>query len=144
MITAWRLCRSELADLSGKESAESGGRWTSAGTPAVYLAEHPALALLEARVHMKGGPEAVPPDTALCQVVLPEDPQPEHIPALPGDPRAAGDAWLREGRSAVLRVPSVIVPAAWNLLLNPAHPAAQDARIERMIPIGLDPRLWRR
>jgi len=34
-----------------------------------------------------------------------------------------GDAWVREGRSAVLRVPSIAVN--WmesNFLLNPAHP----------------------
>lgn len=41
----------------------------------------------------------------------------------------------------MLRVPSVVVPAAWNLLLNPAHLAAGAARIRRTIPIVIDPRL---
>jgi RES domain-containing protein len=143
MITAWRLCRSERADLSGRESIAEGGRWTSPGAATVYLSEHPALALLEARVHLTGGPEDAPADMALCQVALPSNPPPDHIPALPGDPRAAGDAWLREGHAPVLRVPSIILPASWNLLLNPAHPSASQARIERMVPIALDPRLWR-
>lgn len=143
MITAWRLCRAEAADLTGKEAHAKGGRWTSPGLAAVYLSDHPALALLEARVHMKDGPEELPADAVLCQVALPADPPPEEVPALPGEPRATGDAWLSEGRSALLRVPSVIVPAAWNLLFNPVHPRAAGARIERLIPIGLDPRLWR-
>ncbi len=34
---------------------------------------------------------------------------------------ATGDAWLAEGRSAALRVPSVLLPYAWNVLLNPRH-----------------------
>jgi hypothetical protein len=35
----------------------------------------------------------------------------------------------------VLRVPSVIVPATRDLLLNPAHPRAAE-------PFRFDPRLW--
>ena len=35
---------------------------------------------------------------------------PEAIADPPDDPRAAGDEWLRSGRSALLRVPSWIVP----------------------------------
>ena len=36
---------------------------------------------------------------------------------------AAGDLWLREAPSASVRVASVLVPHAWNILLNPRHPA---------------------
>jgi len=35
--------------------------------------------------------------------------------------RAVGDRWLRDRRSVALRVPSVIVPQSWNVLINPAH-----------------------
>ena len=57
-------------------------------------------------------------------------------------PMATGDAWLMAAETAVLRVPSVLVPHAWNLLLNPAHPAAADARILAEQPFRFDPRLW--
>jgi RES domain-containing protein len=32
-----------------------------------------------------------------------------------------GDRWIEEGMSAVLQVPSVIIPAEANFLLNPQH-----------------------
>ena len=36
--------------------------------------------------------------------------------------RAFGDAWIREGRTAVLVVPSVVARKESNVLLNPQHP----------------------
>ena len=37
-----------------------------------------------------------------------------------------GDAWINEKRSALLLVPSVIVPEESNALINPAHPDAAE------------------
>ncbi|MEX2606786.1 MAG: RES family NAD+ phosphorylase [Kiritimatiellia bacterium] len=61
-------------------------------------------------------------DEGLCETI--------EIPDLPdgwdGDtPISAtqniGDRWVREKRSAVLAVPSVLSPEEWNYLLNPEH-----------------------
>lgn len=106
----------------------------------VYAADHPALAVLEVRVHLDLPPELLPADYVLMRLALPEDAH--TLPTLPEDPRAAGDAWLAEAPCPVLRVPSVLVPAAANLLLNPAHPGAAAARIEAIDPFAFDPRLW--
>ena len=57
--------------------------------------------------------------------------------------RRAGDRWLQSGRTPLLRVPSVIVPATWNVLINPRHPDSAQIRIIRMLSHGLDPRLLR-
>lgn len=35
-----------------------------------------------------------------------------------------GDRWLSSGKSALLLVPSVIVPEEFNALVNPLHPDA--------------------
>lgn len=43
--------------------------------------------------------------------------------------RKAGDEWLVSGRTAVLIVPSVLVPATWNVLLNPLHADAAGVKI---------------
>jgi putative toxin-antitoxin system antitoxin component (TIGR02293 family) len=36
--------------------------------------------------------------------------------------RAFGDAWLKTNNLAALRVPTVITPGEWNVLLHPLHP----------------------
>lgn len=55
-----------------------------------------------------------------------------------------GDLWLAGGASAVLRVPSVVVPDDWNYLLNPAHPDFHHVTIGPRQPVRFDPRLIRR
>jgi RES domain-containing protein len=106
----------------------------------VYAADHPALALLEVRVHLDLPPGLLPADYVMMRLARP-DPA-ESLPTVPEDPRATGDAWLAAARGAVLRVPSVLVPSAANLLLNPTHPGAAAARIEAVEPFAFDPRLW--
>jgi len=142
LIEAWRLCRRPYADLTGEGARRFGGRWNRRGRPVVYLAEHPALAVLEVRVHLDLPLELLPADYVLSRALLPEG-SITMIAALPDDPVIAGDAWLSTTETAVLRVPSVLVPHAWNLLLNPAHAAAADARIAAKEPFRFDPRLWR-
>ena len=36
--------------------------------------------------------------------------------------QAVGERWLRESRTAVLSVPSAVIPHERHLILNPAHP----------------------
>jgi RES domain-containing protein len=55
-----------------------------------------------------------------------------------------GTRWLRSGRSAVLLVPSALVPQERNYLLNPAHPEFRRIRIRRAEPFSFDPRMWKR
>ena len=55
--------------------------------------------------------------------------------------RARGDDWLRAGATALLRVPSAIVPEAANYLLNPAHPDAARIGIASALRAAFDPRL---
>jgi RES domain-containing protein len=141
LIPAWRVCREMFADLSGEGARRYGGRWNSPGLPVVYLAEHSALAVLEIRVHLDLPPDLLPDDYVLMQAELPDEP-PEIVTSVPADARAAGDEWLRSNRTAVLRVPSAIVPNAANLLLNPRHPRAAEARIVRTVRFGFDARLW--
>jgi RES domain-containing protein len=140
-MQVWRLCRRPHADLSGEGAKRFGGRWNSPGRPVVYTAEHPALAALEVRVHLDVPFELLPADYVLMGIVIPN--------ALitdtfhPVDSTEAGDAWLADGKRPGLRVPSVLVPHAWNILLNPLNPTASQARIETIEPLGFDPRLWR-
>jgi RES domain-containing protein len=139
-MEAWRLCRRPYADLSGEGARISGGRWNRRGRAVVYLAEHPALAVLEVRVHLDLPLELLPADYVLVRVRLPDEP-----PGAPSDasvPLEAGDTWLRDAATATLRVPSAVVPFAYNVLLNPRHPAASGAEVVSLTPFRFDPRLW--
>jgi RES domain-containing protein len=136
LIPAWRVTKRRFADLSGV-----GGRWNSPGRAVVYLAEHPALAVLEVRVHLDLPPDLIPDDYVMMQVDLPNEP-PEIVASKPQDERVVGDAWRSNGRTAVLKVPSKIAPGAWNYLFNPDHPCAGDAKIVDTAPFAFDQRLW--
>jgi RES domain-containing protein len=57
--------------------------------------------------------------------------------------RQLGDEWLRAGQTALLSVPSVIVPVTWNILINPLHPDSRQIRIARIHEHVIDPRLPR-
>ena len=89
----WRLCRRPYADLTGEGARRLGGRWNSQGRPVVYLAEHPALAALELRVHLDLPFELLPVDFVLMRVALP-DGMGATQETIPPDTAAVGDAWL--------------------------------------------------
>jgi RES domain-containing protein len=55
--------------------------------------------------------------------------------------RAIGDAWIRAGSSIGLRVPSVLSPTEFNLMINPRHPRAGEIQYEPLEKVVLDPRL---
>ena len=54
-----------------------------------------------------------------------------------------GTRWAEAAESAVLAVPSVIIPEELNYLLNPRHPLFTRIRIGRPRPFYFDPRFWK-
>jgi RES domain-containing protein len=62
----------------------------------------------------------------------------------PAKLQAIGDDWVASGRSAVLRVPSILVPGEFNFLLNPRHRDFPNLRIGNLTRFHFDPRLMRR
>ena len=145
----WRI--SAHADLSGLGGLQVSGRWHSRGNRIVYLADHPASALLEALVHLEVDPEDLPDSYQLLAVDIPDrvtfqSVGLEELAAgwrdRPESTREIGDRWLRERHAALLRVPSAIVPFASNWLANPAHADAAMARIENVFRVPFDARLF--
>ena len=63
------------------------------------------------------------------------------LPTVTDEVRAIGDAWMVRGSSAVLRVPSVLVPQEHNFLLNTRHEDFRKLRIGGPRPFRFDPRL---
>lgn len=139
----WRLTRAAYADLTGEGARLYGGRWNSPGRAVVYAAAEAALAVLEVRVHLDLPFELLPDDYVLLAIET-GDARAEEGPA-PSDSSAClayGDRWLAERRSALLVVPSVIVPESRDVLIDPAHPDASGIHIVRSRPWTFDSRLF--
>jgi RES domain-containing protein len=157
-MKAWRLCRREYSAgaLSGEGALLAGGRWNSAGTPMVYLASSLALAVLEVFVHMDLSES--PEDMISLMIDIPvekdtlEGEKAAVLRLLPSSWRERGsratqklgDEWIVSGRSAVLPVPSVVVPGEWNVLLNPLHRDASRIKVLETKPFRFDARMFKR
>jgi RES domain-containing protein len=148
MMRLWRI--SNHASLSGDGGLYASGRWHTRGRRVVYLADHPASALLEVMVHLEIDAEDLPTHYQLLGVDVPDDLESaaRDEGALPDGwrtqtalTRGLGDEWHREARTALLRVPSAIVPEAANYLLNPAHDDATRINIASAIRAVFDARL---
>ena len=59
----------------------------------------------------------------------------------PGETRAIGTRWLLEGSSAVLKVPSMVVPRESNYMVNPAHPRFPEIELSGPLEFEFDVRL---
>ena len=139
----WRV--SNYTDLSGVGGTLVAGRWHSRGRPVLYAAEHPAGAILELLAHMERG--EIPATYRLLGIDAPDaaatetPPPPEDWRARPAATRAVGDAWLAEGASLLLRIPSALAPHSSNYLINPRHADAAVLRLALVEPLDLDQRL---
>ena len=130
-ITAWRITKQKHAKtaFSGEGARLYGGRWNSPGTAVIYTAQSQSLAALEMVVHL--GSSELLGKFVFIEVKIPEslsaclefsrlpgngkaDPAPSRLKSL-------GDAWAAGGASAVLCVPSALVPGENNYPLNPRH-----------------------
>jgi RES domain-containing protein len=128
---SWRIVKQRFREgaFSGEGARLYGGRWNSPGRPVVYTAEHASLAVLEILAHLEFAAIVsdyvlirAEFDEALLEVVeIKQLPRDWRIYPAPQSLRAIGDQWLEEKRSAVLSVPSVIVPVERLYLFNPLH-----------------------
>lgn len=150
MPTAWRLLKTKYVATAwdGEAAKRYGGRWNSVGTAMVYTSATLALALVETLVHLPSGVlpaySAVPIDfdDALVTVLdLNELPTDWRSSPAPASTKAIGDAWVAAARSAILSVPSVVVPLEYNYLLNPNHPDVTRTRLGPPMSFPFDLRL---
>ena len=149
-MTLWRI--TNHVSLDGGGGLRAPGRWHARGQRIVYCAPNPATALLEVLVHAGIEMEDIPVRFRYMEIEAPDSVAMETTDSSALGPawrttleatRQSGDDWLRSGRTALLRVPSAIVPATWNILLNPRHPDCAQIRIACIHEQRLDPRLLR-
>jgi RES domain-containing protein len=151
----WRIDRLAFPDkFSGFGAFRTPGRWHLRGSRMIYTSESASLAALEYLAHLD--PDIIPTDISMLEIEVPDDISIEKQSApeslnpdwrrihLPLELQNFGTTWLNERRSALLAVPSAIIPHETNYLLNPAHPESSNVRIVGEEPFAYDPRLIKR
>jgi RES domain-containing protein len=154
-MRVWRIYQAHYADqLEGLGGIYVEGRWHFKGFRIVYTSSTVALASLE--VLANASIEEIPDDLRLLEIDLPDPVSVEvcdptklcanwhDFNPYPHETQEFGTRWLEECRTAVLMVPSAVVPdiaRESNYLINPAHPEAAEIHILSDNPFSFDPRV---
>jgi RES domain-containing protein len=150
MGAGWRIVPEERAGdaFVGEGAKVYGGRWNSSNVAVVYGSQHKSLAALELLVHLNPRPvhrfKAFAfhfPDVLVSRISSRDLPKDWRQEPPPPSTQQFGDAWVREARSAVLAVPSVIIPEELNYVLNPGHPDFPGIAISKSQVFVFDLRL---
>lgn len=151
MITAWRIVNAAYADdiFSGEGSRRFSARWHKAGHRLVYTSSSISLATLELIVNTPAARLLSPFVITSCTFpeVLVEDVDPTRLPSnwrdfpTPPELQQLGAEWLMSGSSAVLSVPSAVIPQERNYLINPEHEHFRSVDVGVVRPFDIDLRL---
>jgi RES domain-containing protein len=151
-VRVWRIASATHAAFDGEGARLYGSRWTARGLPAVFTSETLSLAALETFVHTDPDLEpvdlvaiaaSIEPDIAIEVVAMVDLPADWRTYPAPASLALIGEAWLREGRTAVLSVPSVVIPHERNFIINPRHGDFAKLAIGSPEPFTFDPRMWK-
>jgi len=150
-MIAYRIADSRHPIFDATGAMLHGGRWNPVGVRAIYAAETYAGALLEILVH--SNLSQPPKNHRVVRIFIPNDVLVETVTItdVPGwdaedmtASRSFGDSWIRENRTAVLKVPSVITQGRENnIVFNPLHPQFASITIQEPEPVLWDERLFR-
>jgi RES domain-containing protein len=153
-MLVWRLTRKahSAEPLNGEGAKRFGGRWNHVGNAVVYTSASLSLAVLEYLVHLPISD--LPDDLISIQLRFPDDLPRTEFPSrkLPDNWRRfpaieelqdLGTDWVRAAKTAILMVPSVVIPSERNYLINPEHSEARQVEVISSEPFALDIRLYR-
>jgi RES domain-containing protein len=142
---AWRIADGRFDVFSPTGAMLVGGRWNSPGLGVIYASRSYAGAMLECLAH--AGIGRVPRTHVAIEISIAEAvPVERHDEgSLPAGwdqsdlrvARAFGDVWIRQRRTAVLVIPSVVARREGNVLLNPQHPD-----FGKIVAGSLEPVIW--
>lgn len=151
-VTVWRIMDPKYAKtaFTGEGARLWGGRFNSQGTAAIYTSGSLSLALLENLVQTAD--RSLLKKKRLIKAIVPKSliyaPSKDDLPkswnAIPAESnsRVFGDLWISQEKSAVLKVPSVVVPVEYNYVINPQHSQFEEIVIQPDQALPLDPRFF--
>lgn len=150
-MNVYRITREKYTnDLSGTGAKIYGGRWNPIGMSALYASETRALSILELLVHTPK--DVIPPNYKLLTIEIPFDQVSQLITvkSLPDDWRKnpgidelkeIGENLLLKENNLAIRVPSVIVPSEYNIVINPSHSDMSKVKVIEIEDFEFDGRL---
>lgn len=147
-ITSYRLVKEKHVHraFDGEGARLYGGRWNSQGVAVIYTSDSLALCCLEIFVNLPS--YELLKDFVYFKLFFDEKfVQDADLQDGWNDrpiskvSQEIGDKWIREQDSAVLRIPSVIIPEGNNYLINFNHQDSDQIKIGDPISLDFDPRL---
>lgn len=150
-MIVYRICNKLYAnDLQGIGAKMYGGRWNNVGNAVVYTSSSRALAALEVLVHLPST-TLKKLDFTVVSIEIPENSVEEifyddikrdfQINRFSTYFKNIGDNWLRENKSLLLKVPSVVIHEEMNYLINPNHKDFNKVKLTETKLFRFDDRL---
>ena len=140
-----------IDDLSGTGAKLYGGRWNPKGTAMLYASENISLAILEILVHFDG--LTIPDNLVLLKLEINDKfiedysiskfKKIQKSPAAESGFKKEGQKWIKNNNSLALKVPSIIIPGEFNILINPTNNNFPSIKKIKKEKLELDSRLFK-
>ena len=152
-MEVYRLQNTKYAiNLSGKGAALVGARWNSKGTEIIYTTQGRCLAMAEVVVHLSLA--TLPKGYKMIGIFIPDEVEiyefdtkklpigwnvfPEIVAT-----QVIGDAFIKDLKYAVMKVPSAVVKGDFNYLINPFHTDFDKLKIASQEDFPFDKRIFK-
>jgi RES domain-containing protein len=150
-MIVYRITKNEHTALDGAGGRYGPGRWHRKGNLIIYASEHASLAAWEKIVHVASF-ENLQNNLLLVKIEIPDTIEVEAVPhnilvkgwdRFPYSSETVnyGTSFLRKKEYLALKVPTVIIPDEFNIIINPLHPDIQDCKVISSIPFVFDKRV---
>ena len=152
-MIVYRITKEDHSALDGMGGLYGPGRWHQKGNLVIYASEHASLAAWEKIVHVASF-ENLPNNLLLLEFEIPDGIEIQTVPQtvlvdgwnsfpFANETINYGTSFLREKKHLALKVPSVIIPAEYNIILNPLHPDIHFCKVISKIPFIFDKRVFK-
>ena len=150
-MIVYRITKKDHAALDGMGGLYGPGRWHKKGFQVIYTSEHASLAAWEKIVHIASF-ENIPNNLILVKIEIPEWVEIQTVPqniltegwnSFPfiNETVNYGTSFLLKKEHLALKVPSVIIPDEYNIILNPLHPEIKECKVIISNPFLFDKRV---
>jgi len=152
-VIVYRVCNSKYATNISGESArrQTNNRWNSLGTPMLYTSDSPALCAVE--IHQYIPPSFQPKNYSILEIKLPDCKiltlgkeffANEYWIVNKNITQSMGDQFVKQNEYLVMKVPSSMIVACYNFLVNPYHKNFNEVKIVNTLKFPIEGKLFRK